>query len=85
MIVPAITLRVFSRQRHRSITELPRRPALSEFCEFVLNLSVVSRLSWNRHHYREAGDLMVQLRVVHNLCISRAIAACSRMLSRRGG
>jgi hypothetical protein len=70
MIVPAITLRGFSRQRHRSITDLPRLPALSEFCEFVLNLSVASRLSWNRHHYREAGDLMVQLHVERTIAAS---------------
>jgi hypothetical protein len=70
MIVPAITLRGFSRQRHRSITDLPRLPALSEFCEFGLNLSVASRLSWNRHHYREAGDLMVQLHVERTIAAS---------------
>jgi hypothetical protein len=29
--------------------------------------------------------LEIDRRVVHNLCISRAIAACSRKLSRRGG
>ena len=36
----------------------------------MLNLSVVSRLSWNRHHYREAGDRMVQLRVERTIAAS---------------
>jgi hypothetical protein len=31
------------------------------------------------------SHLEIDRRVVHNLCISRAIAACSRTLSRRGG
>ena len=36
-------------------------------------------------HAEKRSRLEIDRRVVHNLCISRAIAACSRKLSRRGG